>query len=158
MIIPNASCSSFNPKVKPRPHADGIVGSASKKPAGSVVKQVSQLSINQSTSGQAMASSQPAQTANVLAVQSSDQKGNQQPGRNRKKGKNNNKKGGNKNENANNNDKNNKNAGGDKQNKRKVKFPCKLCKDDHLTYLCPRMDEASKFIAQGRVMLTNPTA
>ena len=50
--------------------------------------------------------------ANVLSVQSSDQKGNQQPGRNRKKGKNNNRKGGNKNENANNNDKNGRNAGG----------------------------------------------
>ena len=44
----------------------------------------------------------------------------------------------------------------DKQNKHKVKFPCKLCKDDHLTYLCPRMDEASKFIAQGPAVLTNP--
>ena len=31
-IIPNASRSSFDPKVKLGPHADGIVGSASKKP------------------------------------------------------------------------------------------------------------------------------
>ena len=144
-IIPNTPRSSFDPKVKPGPHANGIVGCASKKPTGSIAKQVAQLSINQSALGQATASSHPAQMENVLAVQSSDQKGNQQPRRNRKKGKNNNnKKGGNKNENANNNDKNNKNAGGDKQNKHKVKFPCKLCKDDHLTYLCPRMDEASK--------------
>ena len=74
--MPNAPHSSFDPKVKHGPHADGIVGSASKKPAGSVVKQVSQLSINQSTSGQATASSQPAQMVNVLAVQSSDHKGN----------------------------------------------------------------------------------
>ena len=50
--------------------------------------------------------------ASVLFVQSSDQKGNQQPGRNRKKGKNNNQKGGNKNENARNNQKNDRNAGG----------------------------------------------
>ena len=112
-IIPNAPRSSFDLKAKPGPHANGIVGCASAKPANLVAKQVSQLSLNQSASGQAMASSQPAQAANVLDVQSSDQKGNQQPGRNRKKGKNNNnKKGGNKNENANNNDKNNKNAGG----------------------------------------------
>ena len=48
----------------------------------------------------------------VLSMQSSNQKGNQQPRRNRKKGKNNNRKGGNKNENANNNDKNGRNAGG----------------------------------------------
>ena len=47
----------------------------------------------------------------VLSVQSSDQKGNQQPGWNKKKGKNN-RKGGNRNENANNDDKNARNAGG----------------------------------------------
>ena len=84
-----------------------------------------------------------------------DQKGNQHPGRNRKRGKNN-PKGGNKNENASNNDKNGPNAGGDKQAKCKVKFPCKLCKDDHLTYLFPRIDEALRFLAQGPAVLTNP--
>ena len=103
-------------------------------------------SINQSALGQATASSQPTRTANVLSVQSSDPNGNQQPGRNKKKGKNN-RKGGNKNENANFNDKNDHNAGGDKQSKRKVKFPYKLCKDDHLTHLCPRMEDASRFTA-----------
>ena len=112
----------------------------------SVVKQVIQLSINQSTSGQATALSQPTQMVSVLSVQSLDQKGNQQPRRNKKKGKNNHK-GGNKNENANSNHKNAWNVGGDKQPKRKVKFPCKLCKDDHLTHLCPRIEEASRFIA-----------
>ena len=50
-----------------------------------VAKQVSQLSINQSTSGQAKALSQPAQMMSVLSVQSLDKKGNQQPGRNRKR-------------------------------------------------------------------------
>ena len=74
---------------------------------------MSQLSINQSTLGQATTLSQPTQTTSVLFVQSLDQKGNQQPGRNKKKGKNN-RKGGNKNENANYNDKNARNAGGDK--------------------------------------------
>ena len=48
------------------------------------------------------------------------------------------------------------NDGGDKQPKRKVKFPCKLCKDDHLTHLCPQMEESLKFIAQGPAMFTNP--
>ena len=38
----------------------------------------------------------------------------------------------------------------------KVKFPCNLCKDDHLTYLCPRIDESLRFLAQGPVVLTNP--
>ena len=46
--------------------------------------------------------------------------------------------------------------GGDKQDKCKVNFPCKLCKDDHLTYLCPRIEEASRFLAQGPAVLTNP--
>ena len=155
-IIPNALRSSFDPKVKLGPHANGIVGCASDKPAYSVTKQVSQFSINQSALGQAIASSQPAKMTSVLSVQSSDQKGNQQPGRNKKKGKNNNRKGGNRNENASNNDKNDQNAGGDKQVKFKVKFPCKLCKDDHLTYLCPRIDEASRLLAQGTAVLTNP--
>ena len=59
--IPNAPRSSFDPKVKPGPHADGIVGCASAKPADSVAKQVSQLSIKKSASGQATALSQPAQ-------------------------------------------------------------------------------------------------
>ena len=93
--------------------------------------------------------------ANVLLVHCSDQKGNQQPERNKKKGKNN-CKGGNRNENANSNDKNTRNARGDKQSKRKVKFPWKLCKDDHLTHLCPRIEEASRFIAKGIAVLTNP--
>ena len=83
-----------------------------------------------------MTSSQPAQMVSVLSVQSSDQKGNQQPGQNKKNGKNN-RKGGNRNENANTNDKNACDTGGGKKPKRKVKFPCKLCKDNHLTYLCP---------------------
>ena len=65
-------------------------------------------------------------------------------------------KGGIKNGNANTNDKNVYNARGDKQSKRKVKFPCKLCKEDHLTYLCPRIDEASRFLVQGPAVLTNP--
>ena len=46
--------------------------------------------------------------------------------------------------------------GGEKQSKCKVKFPCKLCKDNHLTYLCPRINEASRFLAQGPAALTNP--
>ena len=75
-IIPNAPHSSFDPKVKPGPHADGIVGCTSAKPADSIAKQVGQLSINQSASGQATTLSQPAQMVNVLSVQLSDQKGN----------------------------------------------------------------------------------
>ena len=59
-IIPNTPHSCFDPKVKPGPHANGIVGCASAKPVDLVAKQVSQLSLNQSASGQA--------TASVLSV------------------------------------------------------------------------------------------
>ena len=46
-IIPNALRSSFDPKIKPGPHADGIVGCTSAKHVDSVAKQVSHcLSIN----------------------------------------------------------------------------------------------------------------
>ena len=37
-----------------------------------------------------------------------------------------------------------------------MKFPCKLCKEDHLTHLFPHMEDASRFIAQGPTVLTNP--
>ena len=40
-IIPNAPRSSFDPKINPGPHADGIVGCTSTKPTDSIVKQVS---------------------------------------------------------------------------------------------------------------------
>ena len=46
-IIPNALRFSFDPKVKPGPHANGIVGCVSAKPTDLVAKQVSQLSLNQ---------------------------------------------------------------------------------------------------------------
>ena len=71
-IIPNTPRSSFNPKVKPGPHVYGIVGYTSTKPTDLVAKQVSQLSINQSASGQATASSQPTQMVNFLSAQSSE--------------------------------------------------------------------------------------
>ena len=101
-----------------------------------------------------MTSSHPTQMTDVLSVQLLNPKGNQQPGRNKKKGKNN-RKGGNRNENDN-NDKNNNNAKGHKKPKCKVKFPCNLCGDDHLIHLCPWMEYALKFIAQGPTVLTNP--
>ena len=75
-IIPNAPRSNFDPKVKPGPHVDGIIGSNSAKLADSVTKQVSQLSLNQPTSGQAMASSHPTQSTSVISMQTSNLKGN----------------------------------------------------------------------------------
>ena len=42
-IIPNALHSSFDPRVKPGPHVDGIGGCASARPVDSIMKQVNQL-------------------------------------------------------------------------------------------------------------------
>jgi hypothetical protein len=54
-----------------------------------------------------------------------------------------------------NNDRLNVNVGGVKKEKRKVKFPCKLCTDDHLTHLCPKIKEFMRLLSQPLVMLTN---
>ena len=83
-------------------------------------------------------SSKPTQSEDVHSVQpSSNPNGNQQPGENKKKGHNNRKggKNGNKPKDNGNNEKTNNNAGEGKKERRKVKFPCKLCIDDHLTHL-----------------------
>jgi hypothetical protein len=37
-----------------------------------------------------------------------------------------------------------------------VKFPCKLCKDDHLTHLCPKIEESLRLLSQLLIVLTNP--
>ena len=76
------------------------------------------------------------QSANVFAQ--SYQKGNQQPGGKKKKGK--------KGEGNQNKKKPTNNADGDKKEKKKVKFPYKLCQEDHLTHQCPLMDQAQKLL------------
>jgi hypothetical protein len=49
------------------------------------------------------------------------------------------------------------NVGKGKNEKRKVKFPCKLFMDDHLTHQCPRLEEAKNILVQQQpAMLTNP--
>ena len=106
----NAPRSNFDPKLKPGPHTGGIVGYVSTTPAKSVMNQMENLSFNRYELRQATNSSHPTQLANVHLVQLSNQKGNQQPRLNKKKGRSNHK-GGNRNVNAN-DDKNDNNAGG----------------------------------------------
>jgi hypothetical protein len=76
------------------------------------------------------------------------------------KGRGNNCKGGNNNnkkaKDGNSNDKLNNNVVEGKKEKRKVKFPYKICKYDHLTHLCPKIEEASRLIMQPPAVLTNP--
>ena len=71
-------------KPKPRPHADGVVGSMNSSTVESLAKQLHQLSIKHSIVEAAKASPSP-QNANVFAKTS--QKGNQQPNGKKKRGK-----------------------------------------------------------------------
>jgi hypothetical protein len=68
--------------------------------------------------------------------------GNQQTGGNIMKGQGNNCKCGKNNNKAKdetNNDRSNNNASEGKKEKWKVNFPCKLCKEDHLSHLCTKI-------------------
>ena len=104
-------------------------------------------------------SSTPTQLVDVHYVQpSANPNGNQQLGGNIMKGRGNNPKGGknnNKSKDDTNNDRSNNNVGEGKKEKRKVKFPRKLCKDDHLTHLCPKIEEASRILSYPPSVLTN---
>ena len=40
------------------------------------------------------------------------------------------------------------NVEGGKKEKKKVKFPCKLCLEDHMTYKFPLIDQAQKLLKQ----------
>jgi hypothetical protein len=122
------------------------------KSTDSVTSHLKELSLNQSTGGPTSSvSSNPTQSTDVHSMQSStDPNGNQQPGGNKKKGRNNNRKGGknnNKPKDNGNNERMNNNVGEGKKERRKVKFPCKLCTDDHLTHLCPKLAEAVRLLS-----------
>ena len=101
---------------QPRPHADGVVGSVNSPTIESLTKQLHKLSVKQSMVEVAKAAPSP-QNENVFAQTS--QKGNQHPDRKKKKGK--------KGEGNQNKQKLTNNADGGKKEKKKVKFPCKLC-------------------------------
>jgi hypothetical protein len=147
-ILPDAPRSILD-KTRQRagPHADGIVGSAQTKPAEQLTKQLQQLSIQHSAASQTTASAAPpTQTSEVHSVQTTNPKANQQPEgkkKQRKKSKGDKKP----------NDK----AGEGTTEKRKVRYPCNLCAEDHPTHLCPRLAEAQKFVTQHQqAVLTNP--
>jgi len=87
------------------------------------------------------------QTLEVHSVQSKNAKSNQQP-KGKRKSKRKKDKGDKKAAN---------NANEGKNEKKKVKFLCNICTDDHFTYQCPWLEEAHKILAQQHfVVLTNP--
>ena len=123
-----------------------MVGSINSPTVESLTKQIHQLSVKQSTVEAAKAAPSP-QNANVFAQTS--QKGSQQPDEKKKKGK--------KGEGNQNKPKPANNADGGKKEKKWLKFPCKLCQEDHLTHLCPLMDQAQKLLkAQQPAVLKDP--
>jgi hypothetical protein len=160
-ILPDAPRSNYDPRQKSGPHADGIVGSANVKSADSVTIHLKELSLKKFAGGPTSSvSSNPTQSTDVHSVQSStDPNGNHQPGRNKKKGRNNNRKGGknnNKPKDNSNIERTNNNASEGKKERCKVKFPCKICTDDHLTHLCPKLVEAARLLSLSLIVLTNP--
>jgi hypothetical protein len=109
------------------PHADGIVGSTQTKPAEQLTKQLQKLSIQHSAASQTTAlASPPTKMLEVHSMQMTNPKAPQQPEgkkKQRKKGK------GDK--------KPTDNAGEGTTEKRKARYPCNLCAEDHPTHLCP---------------------
>ena len=116
-IIPDALRPTHSvKKPKPRPHVDGVVGSVKSPTVESLEKQLHELSIKQSIV-EVEKASPSSQNAKIFAQ--SSQKGNQQPGGKKKNGK--------KGEGNQNKPKPTNNADVGKNEKKKVKFPCKLC-------------------------------
>jgi hypothetical protein len=90
-ILLNTLRSTYDPRKNLGPHADGILGTTNVKYADSVTSHFKELSLNQSIGGPNLSvSSNPSQSIDVHSVQSlANPNGNQQPGRNKKKGCNN---------------------------------------------------------------------
>jgi hypothetical protein len=88
----------------------------------------------------------PTQTSDVNTMQLMNPKAIQQPDgkkKQRKKGKGDNKP--------------TNNIGRGNTEKRKARYPCNLCVEDHPTHQCPRLAEAQNFVTQKQPpMLTNP--
>ena len=147
-IIPKAPRSTNNTdKPKPGPHADGVVGLISSPTIESLAKQLHELLVKQYAAEEAKAATPSPQSETFFAQ--SSQKGNQQHGGKKKKGK--------KGDGNQNKPKPTNNADGGKKDKNKVNFPCKLCQGDHLTYKCPLMEQAQKLLKnQQPVVLKDP--
>lgn len=134
-IIPDAPRSNTDP-LKPKfgPHVDAIVGSLQN--LGTLSNQMEKISIQSFKFGLASADNNPSQTTYVHTVKMS-QKGNQPPNKNKKNNNNSNEKKGEGNE----DNKQNHNACTGNKDCKKVRFPCKLCKRNHLTQNFPLTKE-----------------
>jgi hypothetical protein len=147
-ILPDAPRSILDKnRQRVRPHVDGIVGSAQTKPAEQLTKQLQQLSIQHSAASQTTAlASPPTQMSEVHSIQTTNPKATQQPeGKNKQRKK------------SKGDKKPTDNVGEGTTKKRKARYLCNLCAEDHPTHLCPRLAEAQKFVTQQQqAVLTNP--
>jgi hypothetical protein len=147
-ILPDAPRSILD-KTRQRvgPHVDGIVGSTQTKPTEQLTKQLQQLSIQHSAASQTTAlAAPPTQTSEVHSVQTTNPKANQQPEGKKKQRK---KSKGDK--------KPNDNTSEGTKERKKARYSCKLCAEDHPIHLCPRLVEAQNFVTQQQqAVLTNP--
>jgi hypothetical protein len=152
-ILPDAPRSTYDPRKNPRPHADGILGSANVKYAESVTSHLKELSLNQPMQEGQLHLCLPIPLSRWMYIlcnrRPTQMVTNNQAGI-RRKGHNNNRKGGknnNKPKDNGNNEKMNNNVGEGKKERCKVKFPCNLCTYDHLTHLCPKLVEVEAIIS-----------
>ena len=120
-------------KPPPSAHADGMIGST----LNQVTNALSQVSLQSNGSA-----NQVTLASEVLNVQKTNKKGGQK-GKSKKERKE-------RMTNAASNSGNNgrKEDEGDNKKTSKVKFPCKLCRESHLTHLCPKISEAKRLLGQ----------
>lgn len=156
--MPDAPGSKIDiAKSKPGPHIDDIVGSVDTTTVN-LLNQLQQLSLQTASNNQVTSSNPPtSQTSSINAIQSDNPKGNQnsngkKKGRGKKKNQDG-KPGANK--------YGNNSGGGRNESRKKVKFPCKLCSGDHLTHLCPKIEDSQHLLGQqgtssSQAVLTNP--
>jgi hypothetical protein len=133
-------------KPQPSAHADGMIGSA----LNQVTNALSQVSLQSNA-----LANQATPTSEVLNVQKTSKKGGQK-GKSKKERK---EKMANATGNGGNNGK--KEDKEDRKKTNKVKLPCKLSGESHLTHLCPKISEAKRLLgqpntAQQTVVLSNP--
>ena len=137
LILPNDPRPGTNPSKPPLgAHVDGMIGST----LNQVTNALSQVSLQLNAS-----TSQTTPTSEVFNVQKTSKKGGQK-GKSKKERK---EKTTNATSNGGNNDKDE--DEGDKMKKKKVKFPCKLCSESHLTHFCPKINEAKRLLGQPNI-------
>ena len=132
-------------KPPPSAHADGMISST----LNQVTNSLSQVSLQSNASA-----NQTTLASEVLNVQKTNKKGGQK-GKSKKERK----------ERMTNVTSNGGNNGrkedeGDNKKMNKMKFPCKLCGEAHLTHLCPKISEAKRLLgkpnaAQQTAVLSN---